>query len=108
MPTRDCLATIKSLGRSAPVLYQEPFRRDYGRCNPSAADFLADLRGAIAGGAAGWCFHNGSGRDAGAESPRRSFDLHARRLFDQLDEEERTVVAQAASVVRRTARPEGP
>jgi hypothetical protein len=101
--TRACLATMKAIGRSAPVHYQEPFRRGYGRWEPSAADFLADLRGALAGGAAGWCFHNGSRRGAAAGHLRRSFDLHAQRLFDQLDEDERNVVAQAALQVRRTA-----
>src|SRR5262249_61617563 len=58
--TRACLATMKAIGRSAPVHYQEPFRRGYGRWEPSAPDFLADLSGAVAGGAAGWVFYNGS------------------------------------------------
>jgi hypothetical protein len=101
--TRACLAAMTALGRSAPVHYQEPFRRDYGRWEPSAGDFLADLHGAIAGGAAGWCFHNGSGGGA-ADRPRRSFDLHAGRLFDQLDADERKVVDQAASQVPGAAR----
>src|SRR5262249_57878942 len=35
------------------------------------------------------------------ENPRRSFDLHARRLFDQLDTEEREVVARAAAETHR-------
>jgi hypothetical protein len=98
---RATLATMKAIGRSAPILYQEPFRRGYGRWEPSAGDFLADLDGAIAGGAAGWCFHNGSGRGAAAEHPRRSFDLRARRLFDQLDGEVRKVIDRAASRIRR-------
>lgn len=81
--------------------YQEPFRRGFGSWEPKAVDFLTDLRGAVAGGAAGWCFHNGSQRTARDGSPRRSFDLHARRLFDQIDKEERNVVASAALVVQR-------
>jgi hypothetical protein len=76
--TRACLATMKSIGKLAPLHYQEPFRRDYGSWQPTADDFLTDLRGAIAGGAAGWCFHNGANRAAAGEHPRRSFDLHDR------------------------------
>jgi hypothetical protein len=102
---RATLAAMKEIGRSAPILYQEPFRRGYGRWEPSADDFLADLDGAIAGGAAGWCFHNGSGRGAAADQPRRSFDLRDRRLFEQLDDEERKVVDRAASRVRRADAP---
>ncbi len=80
---------------AAPVHYQEPFRRGYTQWEPTAADFLADLRGAVAGGAAGWCFHNGTQQDTPDKEPRRSFDLHRRRLMDQLDSEERKVVAEA-------------
>lgn len=95
---------MRAFGRLAPVHYQEPFRRGYGRWEPSAADFLADLRGAAAGGAAGWCLHNGSSRGSAGERPRRSFDLHDRRLFDQLDTEKRIVIERAASLVRATER----
>src|SRR5262249_9127058 len=102
--TRDCLATVRAIGRPAPVHYQEPFRRGYGRWEPSADDFLADLRGTGAGGAAVWCLHNGSSRGSAGERPRRSFDLHGRRLFGQLDAEERIVIERAASLVRPTAR----
>jgi hypothetical protein len=106
--TRECLATMRAIGRSAPVHYQEPFRRGYGRWEPTASDFLTDLRGAVDGGAAGWCLHNGSSRGAPEERPRRSFDLHARRLFDQLDKEEREVVARAASQVHRAGKAQKP
>ena len=106
--TRACLAAMEAIGRPAPVHYQEPFRRGYGRWEPSSADFLADLRGAVAGGAAGWCLHNGSSRGAAEGRPRRSFDLRADRLFDQLDAEERGVVDRAAPLVRRTAEARGP
>ncbi|MBM4038205.1 MAG: glycoside hydrolase family 5 protein [Planctomycetes bacterium] len=88
--TRECLAWAKDLGRVAPVHHQEPFRRDFGAWQPKAADFLADARGACEGGAAGWCLHNGSAKDDG-KGPRRSFDLREKRLFDQLDAEERQV-----------------
>ncbi len=85
---RACLDLAKRLGRVVPVHYQEPFRRGYGDWEPVADDFLRDLRGAVGGGAAGWCFHNGSQRNAPRQEPRRSFDLREKRLFDQLDPEE--------------------
>jgi hypothetical protein len=93
--TRACLALMQSLGgRVVPVHYQEPFRRGYTTWEPTAADFLADLQGAVAGGAAGWCFHNGSQRNTTDHQPRRSFDLRTRRLFDQFDPVERQVLAK--------------
>jgi hypothetical protein len=98
--TRECLDLIKETGRVAPVHYQEPFRRGYGQWEPVASDFLTDLRGAIAGGAAGWCLHNGSQRGTAENRPRRSFDLREQRLFDQLDGEEHIVVEKAASGLR--------
>lgn len=99
--TREYLALAEMLGRPAPVHHQEPFRRGYGRWEPSANDFLTDLRGAIAGGAAGWCFHNGSQRSAADNRPRRSFDMRQQRLFDQLDLEECKVAKTVASTLRR-------
>jgi hypothetical protein len=100
--TRDYLRSMKQLGRSVPVHYQEPFRRDYGRWQPQLDDFVTDLRNAKAGGAAGWCFHNGSPRPAraGSDRPRRSFDMRRSegRLMDQLDPVEREFVRRAASV----------
>lgn len=93
--TRECLALQQQqLGRQVPVHYQEPFRRGYGLWNPTAADYLTDLGGAKAGGAAGWCFHNGSTRRHRNQEPRRSFDLRTVRLFDQLDTEEQQFVRQ--------------
>ncbi len=106
--TRESLAMMKAIGRLAPVHYQEPLRRGYERWEPSADDFLEDLRGAVAGGAAGWCLHNGSTRGAAGEKPRRSFDLRDRRLLDQLDEQERGVLERAASVVHGLADADGP
>ena len=97
--TRAVLAAMERLDHRAPVHYQEPFRRGYGAWQPAAEDFLSDLRGAIAGGAAGWCFHNGSQNGAPASQPRRSFDLPDKRLFDQLDSEELKVVAGVKKIV---------
>lgn len=98
--TKHCLALAEQIGRPAPVHYQEPFRRGYGRWQPTAQDFLLDLRGAVTGGAAGWCFHNGAERSTPDKQPRRSFDLRRRRLFDRLDEEERRVVESVAGTLR--------
>lgn len=98
--TRECWDLMQKVGRLAPVHHQEPFRRGYGSWEPVAGDFLTDLRGAVAGGAAGWCLHNGSRRNAPGEEPRRSFDLRTRRLFDQWDEEERKVLAEASTLVQ--------
>lgn len=103
--TQACLAAMRRVGRLAPVHYQEPFRRGYGRWQPVAEDYLTDLRGAVKGGAAGWCLHNGSRRDEQDDRPRRSFDLRERSLLEQLDAEEMAVVRQANSVVREAWRP---
>ncbi len=97
--TRKTLTFMEEIGRIVPVHYQEPFRRGYTTWDPVAADFLTDLRGAWNGGAAGWCFHNGGQRSKPDEQPRRSFDLRAKRLLDQLDEEEMKVVRSVKSVL---------
>ena len=99
--TRQYLAWMKQLGRSVPVHYQEPFRRGYGKWQPRAEDFAADLEGARTGGAAGWCFHNGDQRAAEGGRPRRSFDLREKRLFDQLDGEETRALRLMAEAIRR-------
>ena len=78
------------------------FELGYGKWNPTATDFVSDLRGAIAGGAAGWCFHNGAEHDEPEGRPRRSFDLREKCLFDQLDPEERAAIQQLAAI------PKGP
>jgi hypothetical protein len=106
--TRAYFAWMKEFGRVVPVHYQEPFRRGYGTWEPVTADFLTDLRGARKGGAAGWCLHNGQQRDSTDNHPRRSFDLSSRRLFDQLDAEERKVVAEARSVLESCDVPSAP
>jgi len=80
-----------------PIHFQEPFRRDFSKnWQPAAEDFLADLRGAVQGGAAGWCFHNGDNRWAAQGMPRRSFDLSSRGLWKQLDTVETQVVNSLA------------
>jgi hypothetical protein len=89
--TRQFLDKMKALNRLAPVQFQEPFRRGYEDWNPTTADFLTDLAGARKGGAAGWCFHNGAHRKSAESTPRRSFDLRDRRLYDQLDSVEQAV-----------------
>jgi hypothetical protein len=90
--TGEYHAWMKEIGRVVPVHYQEPFRRDFGRWQPVAADFITDARGAKAGEAAGWCLHNSDARAAPDGRPRRSFDLRDGLLFDQLDAEERAAV----------------
>ena len=97
--TRQTLRLTEESGHVAPVHYQEPFRRGYTSWEPVAADFLTDLRGALNGGAAGWCFHNGGQRTTPDEQPRRSFDLRAKRLMDQLDAQELNVVRSVKSVL---------
>lgn len=97
--TRSTVRLMKEVGRIVPVHYQEPFRRGYTSWEPVATDFLTDLRGALSGGAAGWCFHNGGQRTKPDEQPRRSFDLRAKRLMDQLDEEEMRVVRSVNPVL---------
>ena len=97
--TRGLLGVMGRLGHTAPVLYQEPFRRGYPPWEPVAEDFLADLRGAIDGGAAGWCLHNGAQSGAADRQPRRSFDLRAKRLFEQLDAEELKAIGSIRGIV---------
>ena len=92
---------MKQLGRTVPVHYQEPFRRGFTpkRWEPKAEHFLADLKGALQGDAAGWCFHNGDQKDKPQAKPRRSFDMRKARLFEQLDEQEMTFIRQMKAVV---------
>lgn len=102
--TRAYLESMKSAPRIVPVHYQEPFRRGYGPWMPVAADFLADLRGAREGGAAGWCLHNGASRESAHGRPRRSFDMRPGegRLFSQLDAEERGFLGQIWGCVKQS------
>lgn len=97
--TQQLRREMVELGRPVPIHYQEPLRRDHMGWDPSVEDFLTDLDGAVRGGAAGWCFHNGFSRSADG-CPRRSFDLRDGSLFDQLDAVELAVLQQAAGVVK--------
>ncbi len=95
--TREYARWMKEIGRVVPIHYQEPFPRGYTKWEPQAKDFLTDLQGAKAGGAAGWCFHNTAQRDDPERRPRRSFDLRTQRLMDQLDREERKVLGELSN-----------
>jgi len=97
--SKRLFAWMKEQGRLIPVHYQEPFRRGYGQWKPKAEDFVIDLRGAIAGSAAGWCFHNGDEREQPDGRPRRSFDLRSKRLFEQLDPEELRALERLKAVL---------
>lgn len=98
--TKEWLGWMHAAGRLVPVHFQEPFRRGFGRWEPTAADFVTDARQARESGAAGWCFHNGHTSSQPDGQPRRSFDLRARRLFDQLDAEEQKALAQLQGLFR--------
>jgi hypothetical protein len=105
--SKEYLAWMKELGREVPLHYQEPFRRDFGKWQPRAEDYVTDLTGALAGGAAGWCWHNGDNRAAKDGQPRRSFDLREKRLFSQLDEEEGRALPLLTKVIAEAARGAG-
>ena len=96
---------MRQLGRVIPVHYQEPFRRDFSKgWQPKGEDFVTDLSGAIQGGAAGWCFHNGDNRWGQDGQPRRSFDMRNRRLFEQLDTVELETLKKLAAVAGKAQR----
>jgi hypothetical protein len=97
--TQEYLAWMRELGPVVPVHYQEPFRRGYAAWQPTVQDFITDARGALTGGAAGWCFHNGDQRGAPDGRPRRSFDLRDRGLFEQLDPEERKALKELEQLI---------
>ncbi len=104
--TQQKTGTLRSrmgrLGKVVPILYQEPFRRGFGEWQPAGEDFLTDLAGAVAGGAAGWCLHNGHTFNAPQGRPRRSFDMRPTegRLVDQLEDEERAVLRRMKQTAR--------
>jgi len=103
--TRQYLTWMREFERLIPIHYQEPFRRDFSKgWQPTAEDFQADLEGAIEGGAAGWCFHNGDNRWGRDAQPRRSFDMRQRRLFEQLDSVELEAVKKMAAALRKAQR----
>ena len=99
--TRESLATMRAMARR----YRCITRSRSAGVRPLAADgerLPHHLRGAVDGGAAGWCLHNGSSRGQPEERPRRSFDPHDRRLFvARLGGTE--VVARAAAETHRGA-----
>ncbi len=92
--TKEYLQMMEKIGKIVPLHYQEPFRKGYGSWEPSAEDFLTDLKNAKENGAAGWCLHNGDVKAKNDGRPRRSFDMRKEegRLFDQLDDEEKMVI----------------
>jgi hypothetical protein len=99
--TKLYLARMQTIGITVPVHYDEPFRRGYTRgWEPTADDFLHDLRGAIDSGAAGWCFHNGAQVGPKDAMPRRSFDLREKRLYEQLDPTEFQVTRNVKTVLK--------
>lgn len=101
--TREFLQWATDAGHVVPIHYQEPFRRDFAKWQPELDDFLTDLSGAVRGGAAGWCFHNGGVRNSIDGRPRRSFDMRPEegRMMDQLDAVEHLVVFRAAQELPR-------
>jgi outer membrane protein assembly factor BamB len=101
--SKEYLVWMKELGREVPLHYQEPFRRDFGTWQPRATDYVTDLKGALAGGAGGWCWHNGANHAAKDGRPRRSFDLREQRLFAQLDKEEAKVLPLLSQVIVKVA-----
>jgi hypothetical protein len=103
--SKEYLTLMKELAREVPLHYQEPFRRGFGEWQPRAEDYVTDLKGALAGGAAGWCWHDGDTRTAWDGQPRRSFDLRERRLFAQLDEEEGRALPLLSRVIVGAATP---
>jgi len=92
--TKEMLKWMAAMEKVTPVIFDEPFRRGYTDWNPQVEDFLKDLAGAKAGGAAGWCFHNGGEKDAKREGPRKSFDLSEKGLMEQLDVIEREFIKE--------------
>jgi hypothetical protein len=86
---KEMLKWMETIGRVVPLHFDEPFRRGYSDWKPQVEDYLEDLKGAKAGGAAGWCFHNGAEKTEQDGRPRRSFDLSEKSLMAQLDPIER-------------------
>ncbi len=99
--TRRYLKWMEEMGCIIPIHYQEPFRRGFNKdWEPTANDFLTDLKQARESGSAGWCFHNGDERNKPSGNPRRSFDLSTKSLFEQLDSEEYLFLNQLLQLKR--------
>ena len=94
---KGTLEWMRSIEKTVPIHLQEPFRRGYGNYEPEVDDFLRDLAGAVRGGAAGWCFHNGAQQ---GDRPFRSFSLASSegRLYEQLDASELAVLSKMKGV----------
>jgi hypothetical protein len=105
--SKEYLVWMKELGREVPLHYQEPIRRDFGKWQPRAEDYITDLKGALAGGAAGWCWHNGDNHAAKDGQPRRSFDLREKGLFTQMDEEEGRALPLLSKVIAEATKSAG-
>jgi hypothetical protein len=96
----EYITAMKQIGTVVPLHYQEPFRRGFTKgWEPRVEDFLTDAAEAIAGGAAGWCLHNGDQKDKPESKPRRSFDMREKRLFDQLDRVEIEALEKISEIV---------
>lgn len=94
------ITAMKQIDTVVPLHYQEPFRRGFTKgWEPRVDDFLTDAKQAIAGGAAGWCLHNGDQKNMPESKPRRSFDMREKRLFDQLDKVEKQALEQISEIV---------
>ena len=97
----EYITWMKEIGTVVPLHYQEPFRRGFTEgWEPTADDFVADAKGAVESGAAGWCLHNGDQRDNPQGKPRRSFDMREQRLFDQLDEVEKEAIERLSQLLK--------
>ena len=101
--TRQYKQWIQEIGSVVPLQYDEPFRRGYSDWEPTASDFVNDLRACRDAGAAGWCFHNGDSRRAPDRKPRRSFNLQNQSLFEQLDAQERKFLSLLPEALRQPA-----
>lgn len=100
--TKRYLKWMEEIGHIVPIHYQEPFRRGFNKdWEPTANDFLIDLKQAMESDAAGWCFHNGDQRNNPDGNPRRSFDLSTKTLFEQLDNEEYLFLNQLLTITKK-------
>jgi hypothetical protein len=88
-------------GASTPRAFK--YRSSYGEITLPGIPTSART----AGGASGWCWHNGDNRAAKDGQPRRSFYLREQRLFAQLDEEERRALPLLSEVMAGAARDAG-
>jgi len=90
---RQLIVWMEELHHRVPIHLQEPFRRSYGRYDPTEENYFRDNTGGKIGGAAGWCLHNGDTRSRADRLPQRSFlmDDESGRMYAQLDQVEKAV-----------------